>query len=80
MASGRQTIVIRPGEILAKFVGLERYPIVIPCFFHEERPADVPSLLGLDSLRPRIGPKLCYTFDGRSTANFPLGHLAIDLE
>jgi hypothetical protein len=78
-ASGLRTELTAEGSILAKFVGLEAYPFVIPCVFVEDRPAELPGLLGLNALQPRLGPYLRATFDGSPQPEMPDGHVVIDL-
>ena len=77
--SGRHTIRVSEGQIACKFVGLEEAPLVLSCAFHKERPASVPSLLGLNSIHPLVGPSIRYTFDGSEPSMYPYGRLIVEV-
>jgi hypothetical protein len=76
--TGRSTIRVREGVVVAKFVGLEQHLITLPCTFHEEWPADTPPLLGLNSIHPLSGPRIRYTFDGSEPSKYPFGRLIVE--
>jgi hypothetical protein len=78
-AIGSQTAITRSGLIAVRFVGLEAHLLVLPCTFYDRRPSSVPSLLGLNTLRPRVGPRIRYTFDGWDNRQYSNGRLVIEL-
>ena len=75
---GRQIANVRVGLLLAKFVGLEAFPFIVRCVFHDDWPADVPALLGMNALRPRHGGPFRWIFEGNSSADAPDGRLIIE--
>ena len=77
--TGRSSIRVREGVILAKFVGLEQYLLTLPCAFHENWPPDVPFLIGLNSIHPLSGPQIRYIFDGSEPSTYPFGRLIVEV-
>jgi hypothetical protein len=77
-AGGRRSDVTAEGSLLVKFVGLEAHPFVIPCVFVEDRPTDLPGLLGLNALQTERGPYLRFTLDGTPQPDMPQGCVVID--
>jgi hypothetical protein len=78
-AAGQQPAGISEGHIVAKFVGMEAHSFVFPCNFFQDRPANVPALLGLNGLRPQRGRRLRWTFDGNPATGAPDGTFVIEV-